>query len=69
MEELFKNITDQLVIINSFFKLKVLTQKDIKEEQQNYNNFVDRIKELNLLLETMRYPSVTYFDQLALIKF
>ena len=58
MEELFKDIIDQLVIINNSLKIKALTKKDLKEEEKNYDNFVDEIKELNLLLMTMQHTPI-----------
>ena len=34
MEELFKSIVDQLLSINNFLKIKALTKKDLKEEEE-----------------------------------
>lgn len=50
MEKIFKDVFEQLVVLNDFLGRKVFTQGDLCEEKENYEDFSQTLKELNELL-------------------
>lgn len=58
MEKIFKDILNQLVVLNNFLDKKAFNEDDFQEEEESYNNFLQRLKELNELLVVYKNTSV-----------
>lgn len=50
MKKVFKDVLNQLIILNDFVGKKALTESDLKEERENYDNFLQTMKEMEELL-------------------
>lgn len=57
METIFKNVFEQLVVLNNFLDKKAFSENDLREEEENYKDFLQTLKELNeLLIECKNTP-------------
>lgn len=64
MNQLLRNITEEIIRLNGVLGNKALSKKDIKEELENYQDFLKVQKKLNVLLKKFKKSSPKNSDDL-----